>query len=103
MIFQEPMTSLNPVFSIGNQIEESLILHEGLNRRDARLRAIELLRLVDIPAPEKRISEYPHQMSGGMRQRVAIAIESNIVDVQVAGGLTYLRDVVAVVTLDGYP
>ena len=74
MIFQEPMTSLNPVFTIGNQIDESLILHEGLNRHNARLRAVELLRLVDIPAPEKRISEYPHQMSGGMRQRVMIAM-----------------------------
>ncbi len=74
MIFQEPMTSLNPVFTIGNQIMESIILHEKLNRQDARKKAIEMLRLVGIPAPEQRVDEYPHQLSGGMRQRVMIAI-----------------------------
>ena len=74
MIFQEPMTSLNPVFTVGNQIGESLRLHAGLNALQARARAIEMLRQVGIPAPELRIDEYPHQMSGGMRQRVMIAM-----------------------------
>jgi peptide/nickel transport system ATP-binding protein len=74
MIFQEPMTSLNPVFSVGDQIGESLRLHRGLSARAAREHAIEMLRQVGIPAPERRIDEYPHQMSGGMRQRVMIAI-----------------------------
>ncbi|HET8656872.1 MAG TPA: ABC transporter ATP-binding protein [Longimicrobiaceae bacterium] len=74
MIFQEPMTSLNPVFKVGDQIEESLRLHQGLDRHAARERAIEMLRLVGIPIPEKRIDEYPHQLSGGMRQRVMIAV-----------------------------
>ncbi|MBA4159133.1 MAG: ABC transporter ATP-binding protein [Gemmatimonadetes bacterium] len=74
MIFQEPMTSLNPVFTVGAQIMESLRLHQGLNKRDARDRAIEMLRLVGIPIPEQRVDEYPHQLSGGMRQRVMIAI-----------------------------
>jgi peptide/nickel transport system ATP-binding protein len=74
MIFQEPMTSLNPVLSIGQQIGEALRLHQGLSRRDAEARAVEMLRLVGIPAPEKRVKEYPHQLSGGMRQRVMIAI-----------------------------
>ncbi|MCX5493694.1 ABC transporter ATP-binding protein [Kaistia dalseonensis] len=74
MIFQEPMTSLNPVLTIGRQITESLRLHEGLSAKAARLRAIELLDLVRIPAPHKRIDDYPHQLSGGMRQRVMIAI-----------------------------
>ncbi len=74
MIFQEPMTSLNPVFTIGNQIMESIILHQKLSKKDARLRAIEMLRLVGIPAPDKRIDDYPHQLSGGMRQRVMIAM-----------------------------
>ena len=68
MIFQEPMTSLNPVFTIGNQIMESIILHQKLNKRDAREKAIEMINLVGIPSPEKRIDEYPHHMSGGMRQ-----------------------------------
>ena len=74
MIFQEPMTSLNPVFSVGDQIGESLRLHAGLDASQARARAIEMLRQVGIPAPEKRVDEYPHQLSGGMRQRVMIAM-----------------------------
>ncbi|MDQ0072854.1 peptide/nickel transport system ATP-binding protein [Variovorax boronicumulans] len=74
MIFQEPMTSLNPVFTVGDQIGESLQLHAGLNAREARQRAIEMLRQVGIPAPERRVDEYPHQLSGGMRQRVMIAM-----------------------------
>jgi len=74
MIFQEPMTSLNPVFSVGNQIVETLQRHEGLPRRTAWDRAVEMLRAVGIPAPERRVKDYPHQMSGGMRQRVMIAM-----------------------------
>ncbi len=74
MVFQEPMTSLNPVFTCGEQIVEVLVLHERLGRRAARARALELLRLVGIPAPEQRLDEYPHQLSGGMRQRVMIAM-----------------------------
>src|SRR5574339_456701 len=74
MIFQEPMTSLNPVLTIGRQIAEALVLHRGLARADAMARAIEMLRLVNIPEPARRASEYPHQMSGGMRQRVMIAM-----------------------------
>jgi peptide/nickel transport system ATP-binding protein len=73
-VFQEPMTSLNPVFTVGNQIGEVLRTHLGASRKDARERAIELLRLVRVPAPEKRVDEYPHQLSGGMRQRVMIAM-----------------------------
>jgi len=74
MIFQEPMTSLNPVHTCGEQIVEVLMLHERLNRAAARGRAIEMLRTVGIPSPEQRVDEYPHQMSGGMRQRVMIAM-----------------------------
>ena len=74
MIFQEPMTSLNPVFTCGEQIIETLMLHERINRRAAHQRAIEMLQLVGIPAAEQRVDEYPHQMSGGMRQRVMIAM-----------------------------
>lgn len=74
MIFQEPMTSLNPVYTIGNQIMESIMLHQKLRRRAARDRAIEMLRAVGIPAPERRVREYPHQLSGGMRQRAMIAM-----------------------------
>ncbi|AWN23772.1 dipeptide ABC transporter ATP-binding protein DppD [Deinococcus irradiatisoli] len=74
MIFQEPMTSLNPVYTVGDQIAEAVTLHQGKNRKEAMLVATEMLRLVGIPAPEKRVHEYPHQMSGGMRQRVMIAM-----------------------------
>jgi peptide/nickel transport system ATP-binding protein len=74
MVFQEPMTSLNPVFTCGDQIAETLVLHERLGRAAARARTIELLRQVGIPAPEQRVDEYPHQLSGGMRQRVMIAM-----------------------------
>ncbi|NIX76395.1 ABC transporter ATP-binding protein [Microvirga terricola] len=74
MIFQEPMTSLNPVFTIGNQIGETLSLHEGLNAREARLRAKDLLQKVRLPDAEKLLDRYPHQLSGGMRQRVMIAM-----------------------------
>jgi peptide/nickel transport system ATP-binding protein len=73
-VFQEPMTSLNPVFTVGRQIGEVLQRHLGLSRPAARLRALELLRLVRIPAPDRRLDEYPHQLSGGMRQRVMIAM-----------------------------
>jgi len=74
MIFQEPMTSLNPSFTIGDQIIETILRHRGGSRRTARERAIELLRRAHIPSPEKRIDEYPHKLSGGMRQRVMIAM-----------------------------
>lgn len=74
MIFQEPMTSLNPVFTIGSQIKEAIIFHQKVTRKEAENQAIELLSLVGIPAPEKRIHEYPHQLSGGMRQRIMIAM-----------------------------
>ncbi|MFV0295441.1 MAG: ABC transporter ATP-binding protein [Hyphomicrobiaceae bacterium] len=74
MIFQEPMTSLNPVLTIGRQIGETLKLHQGLNGPDSEKRAIEMLMLVGIPEPERRVREYPHQLSGGMRQRVMIAM-----------------------------
>jgi len=74
MIFQEPMTSLNPVLTVGDQIGESLRLHAGLDAAAARARSVEMLRQVGISAPERRVDEYPHQMSGGMRQRVMIAM-----------------------------
>ncbi|MDP6706926.1 MAG: ABC transporter ATP-binding protein [Alphaproteobacteria bacterium] len=74
MIFQEPMTSLNPVLTVGRQISESLILHQGMNKAEALERAVEMLDLVRIPDPRARVREYPHQMSGGMRQRVMIAM-----------------------------
>ena len=74
MIFQEPMTSLNPVFTVGHQIEEAIIVHQGLSVKVARIKAIEMLKLVSIPSPEQRVDEYPHQLSGGMRQRIMIAM-----------------------------
>ncbi|MBJ7404763.1 MAG: ABC transporter ATP-binding protein [Bradyrhizobium sp.] len=74
MIFQEPMTSLNPSFTIGDQIIETILRHRGGSRKSARNRAIELLRRVHIPSPERRIDDYPHKLSGGMRQRVMIAM-----------------------------
>jgi len=74
MIFQEPMTSLNPSFTIGDQIIETILRHRGGPRRAARERAIDLLRRVHIPSPERRIDDYPHKLSGGMRQRVMIAM-----------------------------
>ncbi|MGO4567851.1 ABC transporter ATP-binding protein [Rhizobium sp. 2YAF20] len=74
MIFQEPMTALNPVLPVGQQIEESLVAHTSLNRRERRARALELMNIVGIPAAERRLGEYPHQFSGGMRQRAMIAI-----------------------------
>lgn len=74
VIFQEPMTSLNPVLTVGYQIMEPLKLHQKMNKKEATVRAIELLKLVGIPSPENRIREFPHQMSGGMRQRIMIAI-----------------------------
>ena len=74
MIFQEPMTSLNPVFTIGDQIAEMFTQHEGLSRATAMRRAVEMLKKVQIPAPERRVQAYPHQLSGGMRQRAMIAM-----------------------------
>ncbi len=74
MIFQEPMTSLNPVYRVGNQIVEAIRTHEKISKKDAMARAVDMLRKVGIPSPEKRIRDYPHQMSGGMRQRVMIAM-----------------------------
>jgi peptide/nickel transport system ATP-binding protein/oligopeptide transport system ATP-binding protein len=74
MIFQEPMTSLNPVFTIGNQISEMYMLHEKSSKRESWSQSIEMLKKVQIPAPEKRVHEYPHQLSGGMRQRAMIAM-----------------------------
>jgi peptide/nickel transport system ATP-binding protein len=74
IVFQEPMTSLNPVYTVGEQIAESVRLHMGLSKKDALDRAVEMLKLVRIPTPERRVKDYPHQFSGGMRQRVMIAI-----------------------------
>lgn len=74
MIFQEPMTSLNPVFTVGDQIMEAIILHQNVGKREAQVKAVEMLQRVGIPSPERRIRDFPHQMSGGMRQRVMIAM-----------------------------
>ena len=74
MIFQDALSSLNPVFTVGDQICEPLMIHQGLARRQAMEKAVELLKLVNIPAPERRVMQYPHELSGGMRQRVMIAI-----------------------------
>ena len=74
MIFQEPMTSLNPVFTCGDQVMEALVYHRGLDRAGARAEALKLLKLVEIPSAERRLDDYPHQLSGGMRQRVMIAM-----------------------------
>ena len=74
MIFQEPMTSLNPVFTVGEQIAESVRLHQDVGDKEAAERAVEMMRLVGIPSAEKRVRDYPHQMSGGMRQRVMIGM-----------------------------
>lgn len=74
MIFQEPMTSLNPIFTVGDQIKEAIMAHEKVSDREARKKGIEMLKLVGIPSPEHRFDDYPHQMSGGMRQRVMIAM-----------------------------
>ena len=74
MIFQEPMTSLDPVFTVGYEIMEAIQLHQGLEKEEARKKAIDMLRIVGIPEPEKRMNEYPHQLSGGMRQRIMIAM-----------------------------
>ncbi len=74
MIFQEPMTSLNPVYTVGKQIGEAIRLHQHLDKKQTREKVIEMLKLVGIPAPEKRVDEYPHELSGGMRQRVMIAM-----------------------------
>jgi len=74
MIFQEPMTSLNPVFTIGKQISESLIRHRNMKKKEAMVKTIEMLEAVGIPSPNERIKQYPHQLSGGMRQRIMIAI-----------------------------
>jgi len=74
MIFQEPMTSLNPVYTVGDQIAEAIQLHQGLNKEQALDKAVEMLKKVGIPAPEQRVNDHPHQLSGGMRQRVMIAM-----------------------------
>lgn len=74
IIFQEPMTSLNPLLTVGKQISEAIQLHEGVSRREAWQKTVEMLHLVGIPSPEKRVRDYPHQLSGGMRQRIMIAM-----------------------------
>jgi microcin C transport system ATP-binding protein len=94
MVFQEPMTSLNPLHTIEKQVNEVLILHMGLDRTKARLRTLELLRLVGIPEPEKRLAAYPHELSGGQRQRVMIAMAlANDPDLLIADEPTTAVDV----------
>jgi peptide/nickel transport system ATP-binding protein len=94
MIFQEPMTSLNPAYTIGNQIIETIQRHQGLPVADARARAIEVLKLVRIPSPERRIDDYPHKLSGGMRQRAMIAMAlANAPDLLIADEPTTALDV----------
>ncbi len=94
MIFQDPLTSLNPVYTIGYQIAEAVLAHNDISKREARDRAIELLKVVGIPFPEQRIENYPHEMSGGMRQRVVIAIAmANNPDVIIADEPTTALDV----------
>ena len=74
MIFQDPMTSLNPVFTVGNQISETILLHKGVSKKEAMVQTVEMLQKVDIPLPKQRVNEYPYQLSGGMRQRIMIAM-----------------------------
>jgi peptide/nickel transport system ATP-binding protein len=94
MIFQEPMTSLNPVFTLGNQLVEAVLVHQDLSKKEALNRAIEMLRMVGIPSPEKRVHDYPHQLSGGMRQRVMIAMAlSNDPELLIADEPTTALDV----------
>jgi peptide/nickel transport system ATP-binding protein len=94
MIFQEPMTSLNPAYTVGDQIVEAIQRHQGLSAAAARARAIEMLRIVRIPSPEKRIDEYPHKLSGGMRQRAMIAMAlANAPDLLIADEPTTALDV----------